>query len=204
MRILKTITTGVIALALVVTAVFGFVFTYTQNHSGMYSAVYNLTAEDEQMIIEQYGDCPNIECLLLCVRDYAVANFEYDYDKDPIFQHFDFRDTVSTGKGICFDFSCYLKACCLVWSNYINANSDSNANTPLKVFVVDIYHTNNVFAPHHSYNVVCMPDGTNYYIDLTSEVTRFAKGKELYGFEIFYTSIEAYARKYGETVINYH
>lgn len=198
MRILKTITTGVIALALVVTAVFGFVFTYTQNHSGMYSAVYNLTAEDERMIIEQYGDCPNIECLLLCVRDYAVANFEYDYDKDPIFQHFDFRDTVSTGKGICFDFSCYLKACVLVWSNY------TNADTPSKVFVVDIYHTNNVFAPHHSYNVVCMPDGTNYYIDLTSEISLATKGKELMGFEIFDTSIEEYAAKYKETVINYH
>ena len=81
MRILKTITTGIVAFALVLTAVFGFVFTYTQNHSGQHSAIYNLTPEDEQMIIEQYGNCHDIECLLLCVRDYAVANFEYDYDK---------------------------------------------------------------------------------------------------------------------------
>ena len=198
MRVFKNVTTGIIAFALVVTAVFGFVFTYTQNYGGQHSAIYNLTPEDEQMIIEQYGDCPDVECLLLCVRDYAVENFEYDYDKVPIFQHFDFGDTVSTGKGICFDFSCYLKACVLVWSNY------TNANTPSKVFVVDICRTNNIFAPHHSYNVVCMPDGTNYYIDLTSEVSRFAKGQELHGFEIFYTSIEAYARKYGETVLNYH
>jgi len=49
-----------------------------------------------------------------------------------------------------------------------------------------------------------MPDGKNYYIDLTNDLALNKKGKDIIGIEVFYTSIKTYAAKYGETVLNYH
>ena len=194
MKAIRSITTVVVSLMLILTVVCGMVFTYTQNYGGRYTGIYNLSESDKEWVIEQFGDCTDIECILNCVEDYALENFEYDTPKKQVFQHFDFRDTITTNKGICFDFSCFLKSCCLVWSEY--------TNTELKVYVVDVCR--NLLAPHHSYNVVTMPDGTNYYIDLTTDLSRFKKGKEPNGIEVFYTSIKTYAAQYGETVLNYH
>ena len=192
----KSITAIVVSLLLILTAVCGMVFTYTQNYDGRYTGIYNLSESDKEWVVEQFGDCTDIECLLNCVEEYALENFEYDTPKKQMFQHFDFRDTVSTNKGICFDFSCFLKSCCLVWSEH--------TNTELKVYVVDVCKRKNILAPHHSYNVVMMPDGKNYYIDLTNDLALNKKGKDIIGIEVFYTSIKTYAAKYGETVLNYH
>lgn len=194
MKAIRSITTVVVSLMLILTVVCGMVFTYTQNYGGRYTGIYNLSKSDKEWVIERFGDCTDIECLLNCVEDYALENFEYDTPKKQVFQYFDFRDTITTNKGICFDFSCFLKACCLVWSE--------QTNTELKVYVVDVCR--NLLATHHSYNVVTMPDGTNYYIDLTTDLSRHTKGKEPNGIEVFYTSIKTYAAQYDETVLNYH
>ncbi len=192
----KTITSVVISVLLVLTVASACFFTYTQNHDGRYSGIYNLTPSDEDWIIEQFGDCEDIEDLMISVIDYARNNFSYDYGKSTILQHFDFNDTVSTSKGICFDFATFFKAVCLVWSEY------NNTETSFKVYVVDIMTS--ISAPRHSYSVVKMANGTNYYLDLTVEVNRKAKGKPKMGFQVFYGSINDYASQYGETVMNLH
>jgi lactate dehydrogenase-like 2-hydroxyacid dehydrogenase len=78
--------------------------------------VATLTEEDEQWILERFGHCDDLEELLICIRDYCTTNFNYDYEKAKVFyfQHFNFRDLVESKKGICFDFSCFTKACIVV------------------------------------------------------------------------------------------
>ena len=171
-----------------------FVCVSNQNNSGANSSVTTITEADQEWIIDHFGGCSDIECLMLCVEGYAVQNLRYDYDKSIVFQHFDFGDTVDSGKGICFDFACFFKNCCKVWAEHNGID--------LEVYVVNIkYKHKSFFASGHSYSVVQMPDGTNYYIDITDSIYTVQKeNKPAPGFEVFYESIEDYAARYNERV----
>ena len=194
MKIVKRLLTVLLCLSLVATFFMGFSSVSRQNNSGANSSVTTITEADRAWIIDHFGGCSDIECLMLCVEDYAVQNLRYDYDKSTIFQHFDFYDTVDSGKGICFDFACFFKNCCKVWAEHNGID--------LEVYVVNIkYKHKSVFASGHSYSVVLMPDGKNYYIDVTNSINEVqVKKNPAPGFEVFYESIEDYAARYNERV----
>lgn len=194
MKIVKRLLTILLCLSLVATFFMGFSSVSRQNNSGANSSVTTITEADREWIIDRFGGCTDIECLMLCVEDYAVRNFQYDYDKLTIFQHFEFRDTIDSGKGICFDFACFFKNCCKVWAEHNSID--------LEVYVVNIkYKHKSFFASGHSYSVVQMPDGINYYIDITGSIyTVQEENKPAPGFEVFYESIEDYAARYNERV----
>ena len=183
-----------LCLSLVATFLMGFSSVSRQNNSGANSSVTTITEADREWIVTHFGGCSDIECLMLCVEDYAARNFQYDYDKSTFFQHFDFHDTVDSGKGICFDFACFFKNCAKIWAEYNSVD--------LEVYVVNIkYKHKSFFASGHSYSVVQMPDGTNYYIDITDSIyTVQEENKPAPGFEVFYESIEDYAARYNERV----
>lgn len=131
----------------------------------------------------------------VCVESYAVQHFHYDYDKSTLFQYFDFNELVTTNKGICFDFACFFKNVCLVWAE--------DHDVQLKVYTVDIM--TQFTAPRHSYSVIQMADGRNYYIDITDSIYCVQQeDAPPPGFELFYESIDNYAARYNETVINLH
>ena len=194
MRIVKCILSVLLCLSLVATFLMGFSSVSRQNNSGANSSVTTITEADREWIVTHFGGCSDIECLMLCVEDYAARNFQYDYDKSTFFQHFDFHDTVDSGKGICFDFACFFKNCAKIWAEYNSVD--------LEVYVVNIkYKHKSFFASGHSYSVVQMPDGTNYYIDITDSIyTVQEENKPAPGFEVFYESIEDYAARYNERV----
>lgn len=195
MKIVKTTISTVLCMALLVATGVALVQTRTQNYSGGYSGVTNITSDDQAWIRAHFGQCPDIECLMRCVESYAVKNFHYDYDKSILFQYFDFSELITTKKGICFDFACFFKNVCLVWAN--------DHDVQLKVYTVDIM---TVFAePRHSYSIIQLEDGRNYFIDITNSIYYVQKkGVPAPGFELFYETIDEYAARYNETIMNLH
>lgn len=84
----------------------------------------------------------------------------------PLFQYFDVRKTLQTRQGICFDFSHLFAAFC--------------RSQGIPCYAVDgISRKNN--ADRHTWNRVYY-DGTWWNVDITTDNSRTANGKELYGF----------------------
>ena len=192
MRILKRLLAVSVCLALIASFCMGFVCIATQNNAGGHSSFTAISERDRQWICDHFEECDSIECLLLCVEEYAVQNFHYNKSKIPLFQHFDFRDLIDSKKGICFDFAAWCKTCCLVWA-------ECN-NVALKVYVVDVEY--DFFKPRHSYNVVELPDGRKFYIDITNSVNEVrVKNNLAPGYELFYEDIKDYAARYSEKVL---
>ncbi len=189
----------VLCITTICTLFMAFNCTRSQNNSGGYSSVTAITVEDREWILDRFGNCSDVECLLRCIENYAVQNLKYDYNKMAIFQHFDFRDLVNSKEGICFDFACFVKTVFLEVSKRNNWPVD-------KVFVVDIKHKHKSFLSFgHSYNVIQMQDGRSYYIDITNSIYEVQmERKQPPGFELFRESIKEYAAKYNERVICLH
>ena len=122
--------------------------------------------QTEELADEICSGCETDEEKVRAFYDWIVSNFEYDYDCYPHFQYFDVRKTLQTKQGICFDFSHLFAAFC------------RSQNIPC--YAVDgISRKNNV--DRHTWNRVYY-DGTWWNVDITTDNSRTANGKELYGF----------------------
>ena len=98
--------------------------------------------------------------------DWIVSNFEYDHDCYPLFQYFDVRKTLRTKQGLCFDFAHLFVAFC------------RSQNIPC--YAVDGVSYKDS-AARHTWNRVYY-DGAWWNVDITTDNSRTANGKELYGF----------------------
>ena len=122
--------------------------------------------QTEELADEICAGCETDEEKVLAFYNWIIVNFEYDYDCYPVFQYFDVRKTLQTKQGICFDFSHLFAAFC------------RSQNIPC--YAVDgISRKNN--ADRHTWNRVYY-DGTWWNVDITTDNSRTANGKELYGF----------------------
>lgn len=202
MKTVKTILSIVLCVAVLATTGVAFYNNYTQNRAGRYTAVTTISDTEREWILTRFGrEYSSIEEYISTVQSYARANFQYHHDKTVIFQHFDFDDIKQGDRiyGICFDFAVLFKHITLVL--------DEAGLLPMedfKVYVVDIAYED-IFKPHHSYNVISLSDGTSYYLDLTSSVSRVEKGLEPSDdYEIFTCSIKEYCSRYKERLLNYH
>lgn len=202
MKTVKTILSIVLCVAVLATTGVAFYNNYTQNRAGRYTAVTTISDTEREWILTRFGrEYSSIEEYISTVQSYARANFQYHHDKTVIFQHFDFDDIEQGDRiyGICFDFAVLFKHITLVL--------DEAGLLPMKdfkVYVVDIAYED-IFKPHHSYNVISLSDGTSYYLDLTSSVSRVEKGLEPSDdYEIFTCSIKKYCARYKERLLNYH
>ena len=204
MKIVRTIMSITLCIAILATIGVCFYNNYTQNHSGRYTSVTTITEEEREWILERFGrEYESIEEYISFVQDYAREHFHYNKNKKQFFQHFDFDDIVEGDEitnSLCFDFSVLFKHITIVLDekNLLPAEN-------IKVYVTDISYKN-ILKPHHSYNIISLPDeGKSYYVDITVTVSRAAKGlepKEAY--EIFTCSIEEYCKRYNEKLLNLH
>ncbi len=122
--------------------------------------------QTEDLADEICAGCETDEEKVRAFYDWIVSNFEYDYDCYPLFQCFDVRKTLQTKQGICFDFSHLFTAFC--------------RSQKIPCYAVDgISRKNNV--DRHTWNRVYY-DGTWWNVDITTDNSRTANGKELYGF----------------------
>ena len=202
MKTVKTILSIVLCVAVLATTGVAFYNNYTQNRAGRYTAVTTISDTEREWILGRFGrEYSSIEEYISTVQSYARKNFKYHHDKTVVFQHFDFDDIEQGDRifGICFDFAVLFKHITLVL--------DEEGFLPMKdfkVYVVDIAYED-IFKPHHSYNVISLSDGTSYYLDLTLSVSRVEKKMEPNDdYENFSCSIENYCKRYKERLLNFH
>lgn len=100
------------------------------------------------------------------IYTWMIVNFEYDYDYQVLLQYFNVRRTLSTRKGVCYDFANLFAALC------------RSQNIPC--YVVDGTPYNRS-TEDHSWNRVYY-DGCWWDLDVTNDITSTANGKSLYGF----------------------
>ena len=122
--------------------------------------------QTEELADEICADCETDQEKVLAFYNWIIANLEYDYDCYPLFQYFDVRKTLQTKQGICFDFAHLFAAFC------------RSQNIPC--YAVDgISRKNNI--DRHTWNRVYY-DEAWWNVDITTDNSRTASGKELYGF----------------------
>lgn len=179
----------VLLAALLVCSVYA---TRQQGAAGSYTAVTTLTERSRQWITDTFGHCQSVVELMLSVNAFACRNFVY-VDKFYV-QHFDFDQFVfeDSFHGLCFDFACFMKCVALVWSEH-------RGLTDVRAYVacVDLPDS----TQYHAYNFICDGDVT-YYLDLTTDVSRTAAGKDpqLF-FDIGDQTFAQYAESYREKII---
>ena len=178
-----------LSILLVILICASFVTTYNQNRSGTVSAATcNISAENKEYIINKYGDCKTAEELIVRLNDEICSEYTY-YRPLIIFQSFDFDNFVKTKKGLCFDYSCYLK---IVFNTIF---------PDMKVHVCDVRIN---FLNYHSYNFV-ETDTKRYFVDLTTDLIRFKNGQKRIIYEdLGALSYDEYTSQYNELILNYH
>ena len=122
--------------------------------------------QTEDLADEICAGCDTDAEKVQAIYSWMVANLEYDYNYNALFQYFDVRKTLRTKKGVCFDFSHLFAAFC------------RSQNIPC--YAVDGISYKNNFV-QHTWNRVYY-DGTWWNMDVTHDITGTAEGKELYGF----------------------
>ena len=95
-----------------------------------------------------------------------IHNFEYDYECEPIVQYFNVSKTLSTQKGICYDFAHLFTSLC------------RSQNIPC--YVLDGTRLDDVNY-HHTWNRVYFDDSW-WNIDVTFDNVQTKNQCELYGF----------------------
>lgn len=112
------------------------------------------------------GDCDTDEEKVKAIYNWMIHNFEYDYECEPFIQYFNVRKTLSTRKGICYDFSHLFAALC------------RSQNIPC--YVVDGDKRNNA-KYHHTWNRVYF-NGSWWNMDVTFDIVQTNTQENLYGF----------------------
>lgn len=122
--------------------------------------------QTEELADEICADGDTDEEKVQAIYNWMIVNFEYDYDYQPLLQYFNVRRTLSTHKGVCYDFANLFAALC------------RSQNIPC--YVVDGTPYNRA-TEDHTWNRVYY-DGCWWDLDVTDDITSTANGKILYGF----------------------
>lgn len=131
MKIVKTILSIMLCVAVLATTGVAFYNNYTQNRAGRYTATTTISDTEREWILTRFGrEYGSIEEYISTVQSYARKNFQYHHGKTVVFQHFDFDDIEQGNKiyGICFDFAVLFKHITLVL--------DEEGMLPIVIFTV--------------------------------------------------------------------
>ena len=99
--------------------------------------------------------------------DWIIKNISYDYDAQPIYQHFNFNKTIKTKKGLCYDYSNLFAVLC--------------RSQKIPCYILDGYSREN-YSYYHSWNRVYF-DNTWWNVDITFDAQQIKESEELYGFK---------------------
>ncbi len=120
----------------------------------------------EELADEICAGCETDEEKIRAFYDWIIANFEYDYDCNPLFQYFDVRKTLQTKKGLCFDFAHLFAAFC------------RSQNIPCYAVDGTPYDRSR---ETHTWNRVYF-NGSWWDMELTNDILATKNGGKLYGF----------------------
>ena len=144
-------------------------YNFVQNPETPYLANGGATLWDtqtEELADEICTGCDTDAEKVQAIYNWMVANLEYDYNYNALFQYFDVRKTLCTKQGVCFDFSHLFAALC------------RSQNIPCYAVDGISYKDSTV---QHTWNRVYY-DGLWWNMDVTHDITGTAEGKDLYGF----------------------
>ena len=111
-------------------------------------------------------DCDTDEEKVKAIYEWMIHNFEYDYEYEPVTQYFNVRKTLSTQKGVCYDFAHLFAAIC--------------RSQNITCYVVDGTKFDDANY-HHTWNRVYY-NGCWWNVDVTIDIVKFQKQGKLYGF----------------------
>ena len=144
-----------------------YIFVYKQNCVSLTNGQATLWDVDTVKLADEIcADCDTDEEKVKAIYEWMIHNFEYDYEYEPIVQYFNVRKTLSTRKGICYDFSHLFAALC------------RSKNIPC--YVVDGDKRDNV-QYHHTWNRVYFNDSW-WDMDVTFDIVQTKNQRVLYGF----------------------
>lgn len=153
-----------IILSLLISA---YIFVYKQDDVSLVNGQATLwDAKTVELADEICDDCDTDEEKVNAIYQWMIHNFEYDYESEPFIQYFNVRKTLSTRKGICYDFSHLFAALC------------RSQNIPC--YVVDGTKIDNANY-HHTWNRVYF-NGYWWDIDITYDIIQSQNQDCFYGF----------------------
>lgn len=153
--------------ALIIALLFSaYIFVYKQDDVSLTNGQATLwDTQTVELADEICDDCDTDEEKVKAIYSWIIHNFEYDYECEPIVQYFNVRKTLSTHKGICYDFAHLFAAFC--------------RSQDIPCYVVDgtKYDNGNY---HHTWNRVYF-DGAWWNMDVTFDTVQTQKQGQLYG-----------------------
>ena len=134
-----------------------YIFVYKQDNLSLTNGQATLwDTKTVELADEICANCNTDEEKVKAIYEWMIHNFEYDYECEPIVQYFNVRKTLSTRKGICYDFSHLYAALC------------RSQNIPC--YVVDGDKRDNA-QYHHTWNRVYF-DSSWWNIDVTFDTVQ--------------------------------
>lgn len=157
-----------VASAVIVAALFfAYNFVYKQEDVSLINGHATLwDTQTVELADEICIGCDNDVEKVKTIYDWVIHKFEYDYEYDPAIQYFNVRKTLSTRKGICYDFAHLFAALC------------RSQNIPC--YAVDGHKLDN-----HQYNHTWKRvyfNGSWWNSDVTFDTVQTKKKGQLYGF----------------------
>ena len=165
-RLLTRICVLVLSVAILLLLFSAYIFIYEQDDVSLTNGHATLWDTDTVKIADKIcADCDTDEEKVKAIYKWMIHNFEYDYECEPIVQYFNIRKTLSTQKGICYDFSHLFAALC------------RSQNIPC--YVIDGTKFDNANY-HHTWNRVYF-DSSWWNIDVTFDTVQTKNQGSLYG-----------------------
>lgn len=144
-----------------------YIFVYKQDDVSLTNGQATLWDTDTVELADEIcAECETDEEKVKAIHNWMIHNFEYDYKCELIVQYFNVRKTLSTRKGICYDFSHLFAALC------------RSQNIPCYVIDGTPY---NPAMDCHTWNRIYF-DGSWWNVDVTFDIIQTKKQGELYGF----------------------
>ena len=90
-----------------------YIFVYKQDNVSLANGQATLwDTKTVELADEICVDCDTNEEKVKAIYGWVIRNFEYDYDCKPIIQYFNVHKTLTSQKGICYDFAHLFAALC--------------------------------------------------------------------------------------------
>ena len=165
-KILTKILVLLISAVIVVILFAAYIFVYKEEDISLTNGQATLWDTNTVKLADKIcAECDTDEEKVNEIYNWMIHNFEYDYECEPFIQYFNVRKTLSTRKGICYDFSHLFAALC------------RSQNIPCYVVDGTKFDDANY---HHTWNRVYY-NGCWWNVDVTIDIVKFQKQEKLYG-----------------------
>ena len=166
-KLLTKIYVLVVSTAIVALLFSAYIFIYKQDDVSLTNGQATLWDTNTVALADEIcADCDTDEEKVKTIYYWMTHNFEYDYDCNPVIQYFNVHKTLSSRKGICYDFSHLFATLC--------------RSQNISCYVVDGDKRDN-FQYHHTWNRVYF-DNSWWNMDITFDIVQTKKHKQLYRF----------------------